>query len=75
MIPTELQDIDKTKPLTDEQYEIVKSLSDVQKKTVMYGFTSHEWSQQDISRHYRSCHYPVVKYGPNWTLTPPKSKK
>lgn len=73
------KNIDKTKPMTDEQYEKVKKLSDKQKRDVMSGFKSTDWSQEDIERHYRADNFPVVKYhssggGGVGSLTPPKTK-
>lgn len=78
MLPPAEQ-VDKTKPYTDEQYAIIAKLPDDAKHEYMTGFTSSDWAQVDIERHYRSTHYPVIKYyssggGGGGSLTPPKSR-
>lgn len=74
-----LQNIDKTKPMTAEQYEAVTKLKDNEKATVMQGFKSEGWAQEDIERHYLAAHFPVAKYyssggGGVGTATPPKAR-
>jgi hypothetical protein len=78
MLPAADQ-IDKTKPYTDEQYAIIAKLPDEAKREYMTGFSPQGWSQEDIERHYRSVHYPVIKYyssggGGSGSLTPPKTR-
>lgn len=73
------KNIDKTKPMSDEQYNELKKMSDKQKRQIIYGFDSRKWSQKDIMRHYLAAHFPVVKYfssggGGVGSLTPPKSR-
>jgi len=56
------KDLDKTKPMTNEQYTELQKLSDKQKTNIIYGFDSREWSQKDIMRHYIAANFPRVTY-------------
>lgn len=72
--------LDKTKPLTDAEYAEVERMTDKQKAEIMYGFDPTGWSQKDKERHYKSLHYPNVKYyssggGGQGTVNPPKPSK
>ncbi len=70
------EDLDKTKPLTDEQYRLISRLPDSEKPAYMNGFKTSLWEQKDIERHYQAAHFPEVKYhssggGGKGTVTPP----
>lgn len=75
-----VEQIDKTKPYTDEQYAVIAKLPDEAKRAYMRGFTKTAlWPQEDIERHYRQEHFPVIKYyssggGGTGTLTPPRPR-
>jgi hypothetical protein len=73
------KDLNKTKPMTDEQYAELQKLSDAKKRNIIYGFDSREWSQKDIMRHYIAANFPKVTYhssggGGVGSLTPPISR-
>lgn len=72
--------IDKTKPMSDEQYEAVKKLPDNEKRRVMSGFRNEGWSEDDVKRHYLAAHFPEIRYhssggGGKGSVTPPTSKR
>jgi hypothetical protein len=73
--------LDKTKPLTDEQYALIAKLPDSEKARYMDGFkNTAEWAQEDIERHYQAAHFGEVRYhssggGGKGSPTPPTSRR
>lgn len=65
-----LDQVDRTKAFTDEQYEELKTLPSELRLKYMARPNS-KMSQADVERHYKSSNYPEVKYGPSGSLTPP----
>lgn len=74
MLPNK-EDIDQTKAFTPEEQELVNNLPREQRLEYMKRPNSKEkMTFAERSQHYRSANYPEVKYGPGWTLSPPKKK-
>lgn len=71
----DLDNIDRTRAFTDaEQEEVNKLPTDQWYKAMARPNSAETMSQAEIEKHYQSKNYPVIKYGPGWTLTPPKAK-
>jgi hypothetical protein len=72
--------IDKTKPMSDEQYAELTKLPDEEKRRIMSGFkNTAQWPQEAIEKHYQSAHFPELRYhssggGGKGSPTPPRSK-
>ena len=73
------KDIDRTQPLTDEQYNLIAKLPENEKNKYTTGFDSSNWTEAQIMKHYRNEHFGEVRYyssggGGKGTPTPPTRK-
>lgn len=71
-----IEDVDFTKAFTAEQQEEVNKLPANERYQYMERHNSSEtMAQEERLKHYQSSNYPELRYGPNWTLTPPKTSR
>ncbi len=71
----DLNNIDRTRAFTPAEQEEVNQLPPDQWSKAMARPNSAEtMTIEERSKHYQSKNFPEIKYGPNWTLTPPKPK-
>lgn len=72
----ELKDVDTSRAFTPEEQELVNGLTREQRLEYMRRPNSKEkMTLAERNAHYKGSNYPEVKYGPGWTLTPPKRAK
>lgn len=69
----DLQDVDRTRAFTPDEQSYVDTLP--REARLEYMRRPSNMPQAEVEKHYVSKNYPEVKYGPSWTLTPPKGKK
>lgn len=71
----DLKNIDRSRAFTDAEQEEVNKLPREQWYAAMARPNSAEtMTLEERLKHYQSKNFPVIKYGPAWTLTPPKAR-
>jgi hypothetical protein len=71
-----LDEVDLTRAFTPAEQAQVNQLSRNERLQYMERHNSAKtMSDEERAKHYVSANYPEVKYGPSWTLSPPRSSK